>query len=127
MKKLTLLAAALLATGAFAARPDTIGGSPKADFTANELTIPCVLVEGLDDAADGLFFDIRLLRRGKSFNYELVAAQSEDTAMCQAIADFAEMEDDDYVDEDEDDDEDDGDDGTDDDSETDDDSNDGTP
>lgn len=103
MKKLTLLAAALLSTGVFAAKPDTIGGSPKADFAANEMTIPCVLVEGLDDSTDGMFFDIKLLRRGKSFNYELVAAQAEDTAMCQAIADFAEMEDDDLVDEDDDD------------------------
>lgn len=125
MKKLTLLIAALISTGVFAAQPDNvgagkpedagkpegagsarvdrIGGSPKADFASNELTIPCVLVEGLDDSTDGMFFDIKLLRRGKSFNYELVAAAAEDTAMCQAIADFAEMEDEDLVDEDDDD------------------------
>lgn len=103
MKTLTLFTAALLSTGAFAAKPDTIGGSPKADFAANKMTIPCVLVEGLDDETDGQFFDIQLLRRGKSFNYELVAAQAEDAEMCQAIADFAEMEDEDLVDEDDDD------------------------
>jgi len=80
-----------------AAKPDNIGGSPKANFAANELTIPCVLVESLDDTTDGLFFDIKLLRRGKSFSYELVAAQSEDADMCQAIADFAKMADEDFV------------------------------
>lgn len=89
-----VLSAPVLADG----RPDTIGGTARADFHANELTIPCVLVEGLDDDTEGLFFDIRLKRRGSSFNYELAAAYAEDTAMCQAIADFARLEDEDLVD-----------------------------
>ncbi len=122
MKKLTLIIGALLSGGAYADKPDTIGGSPKADFHANELTIPCVLVAGLDDATEGLFYDIKLKRRGSSFNYELAAVQAEDSEMCQAIADFAELEDEDYVDDDDDGTDDDGsdDDGTDDDDSTDD-------
>lgn len=92
----TLMSGTVLANG----KPDTIGGSPKANFHTNELTIPCVMIEGLDDDTEGLFFDIKLKRRGKSFNYELIAAQAEDTAMCQAIADFAMLEDEDLVDDD---------------------------
>ena len=104
MKKIVnTLTLACMGVAAAYAGPDRVGGSPKADFHANELTIPCVLVEGLDESTDGMFFDVVLSRRGSSYNYELTAAEAEDTEQCQRIADFAEYEDDDYSEDGEDD------------------------
>ncbi len=40
------------------------------------------------------FFDVILERRGNSFNYELIFAESEDQAHCQRVADFAAFDDD---------------------------------
>ena len=78
---------------------DRIGGSPRADFSLNELAVPCVLVTNFDDeAVNNQFFDIILERRGNSFNYELTFAQSEDHAHCQRVADFAVFDDDDFDD-----------------------------
>ncbi len=80
---------------------DRIGGSPRADFSSNELSVPCVQIKNFDDAAlNDQFFDIILERRGKSFNYELTFAESEDQAHCQRVADFATFEDDDFEDDD---------------------------
>jgi hypothetical protein len=94
---LMLLSASVMAGN----KPDTIGRTAQADFSKNEMSIPCVLVKGLNEANDGLYFDIKLMKRGASFNYELVAATAEDTAQCERIAEFADYEDDDYLDEEE--------------------------
>jgi hypothetical protein len=86
-----------LAAGNVLADRDRVGGSPKANFSTNELTIPCVRIESLSEETEGMYYDIVLVRRGKSYNYELSAAEPEDSALCQRIADFAEYEDDDYA------------------------------
>lgn len=97
MKTLSIVISGLvLGISASATLADSVGGGPKADFAANTLTIPCVKVEGLNEQTEGMFYDIVLERRGSSFNYELIAAEAEDTALCQAIADLAEFEDDDF-------------------------------
>ncbi|MES2603391.1 MAG: hypothetical protein V4603_00540 [Pseudomonadota bacterium] len=73
---------------------DRVSGSPKANFNTDELTIPCVRIESLSAETEGAFYDIVLKRRGKSFNYELTAADAEDPVQCQRIADFADFEED---------------------------------
>jgi hypothetical protein len=95
-KTILLFTGSMLAVSAGSALADRVGGSPKANFSTNELTIPCVRIEGLSDATEGMFYDIVLVRRGSSYNYELSAAEPEDSALCQRIADFSEYEDDDY-------------------------------
>jgi len=102
MKKLKLscaisLAAIMLSQPAFA---DRVKGSAKADFSSDELEVPCVRIQGYGGAADGRFFDIVLERRGKSFNYEMVFAEPEDAAMCEEMANYATFIDDDPEDED---------------------------
>ena len=89
-----------LSAGAAAQPPDNIGGVAKADFANNLLTIPCVQLESFGGKNEGKFFDVILERRGNSFNYELSVAQPEDEAFCQRLADFADFEDDDLVDDD---------------------------
>lgn len=75
-----------------------ISGAPQADFLSNELTVLCVQVRNSGDPAlDDQFFDIILERRGDSFNYELIFAESEDQAHCLRVADFAVFDDDDAV------------------------------
>jgi hypothetical protein len=83
---------------------DRIGGSARADFRANELVIPCVQLKNYvdDDRLEGLYFDVRLERRGSSFNYELVEAIQENSDVCRRIAALAAFEDDDYDDSDDD-------------------------
>lgn len=72
-----------------------ISGAPQADFLSNELTVPCVQVRNSGDPAlDNQFFDVILERRGDSFNYELIFAESEDQAHCLRVADFAAFDDD---------------------------------
>lgn len=83
------LAATLFCTAVEADPNNHINGSPKANFSTNELTIPCVLVQNSSTDADGKFFDVMLKRRGNSWNYELTTADAEDQAMCQRIADYA--------------------------------------
>ncbi len=74
---------------------DKISGVSRADFISNELTIPCVQVKNSDDAVlNDQFFDVILERRGNSFNYELIFAESEDQAHCLRVADFAAFDDD---------------------------------
>ena len=74
---------------------DRISGVSRADFLSNELTVPCVQVKNSDDAAlNDQFFDVILERRGNSFNYELIFAESEDQAHCQRVAEFAAFDDD---------------------------------
>ncbi|MEY4642022.1 MAG: hypothetical protein RLZZ227_2016 [Pseudomonadota bacterium] len=89
-------AALVLAAQAASAGPvaDRVSGSPKANFSTNELTIPCVRVESFSSATEGKFYDIVLKRRGNSMNYELIAADAEDPVQCQRIADFSEFEED---------------------------------
>lgn len=97
MKKFTL-AVAVATICAAAQASDTaerVGGSPKANFSTDELTIPCVQVQNLSEETEGTFYDIVLKRRGKSWNYELTAAEPEDAVLCQRIADFANFEEDD--------------------------------
>lgn len=89
-------AALLLTNGAQA---DSVKGSAKADFDADELIVPCVEIEGYSAAQDGTFFDLIFDRRGKSFNYELKFAEPEDAAMCEKMANFAIFIDDDADDE----------------------------
>jgi hypothetical protein len=98
----TLFSGAMLAVSVNTALADKIAGSPKADFHSDELIIPCVKVTGLSDDTEGLFFDVVLSRRGASFNYELSTAEPEDMSLCEAIANIAEFEDDDYDDDDDD-------------------------
>jgi hypothetical protein len=74
---------------------DNVGGSAKADFKNNQLTIPCVKVTNLSTATEGKYFDVILVRRGNSFNYEMTTAEPEDAALCEKIANLAEFEDDD--------------------------------
>ncbi len=74
---------------------DKISGVSRADFISNELTVPCVQIVNSDDAAlNNQFFDVILERRGNSFNYELIFAESEDPAHCQRVDDFAAFDDD---------------------------------
>lgn len=88
----------MLALSVNSALADRVGGSPKADFRTDELSIPCVRIQNLSEATEGMYYDIVLVRRGNSYNYELSAAEPEDSALCERIADFAEYEDDDYED-----------------------------
>jgi len=88
---------------------DRIGGSPRVDFhtDADELVIPCVKLKNYgefsgDDSLDGRYFDVRMKRRGNSFNYELVEAIQENSDVCRKIAALAAFEDDDYDDSDDD-------------------------
>jgi heme-binding NEAT domain protein len=74
---------------------DKVGGSPKADFKSNQLTIPCVKVSNLSASADGKYFDVTLVRRGNSYNYELTTAEPEDSTLCERLASLAEYEDED--------------------------------
>lgn len=94
MKRSLLFCAMFCSTAVLA--QDDVGGSPKADFTNNQLRVPCVLVEGLNDQTEGMYYDIVLSRRGNSFNYELSTAQPEDTDLCELIAEYAEYKDDDF-------------------------------
>jgi len=74
---------------------DRISGVSRADFLSNELTVPCVQVINSDDVAlNDQYFDVILERRGNSFNYELIFAESEDQAHCQRVAEFAAFDDD---------------------------------
>ena len=57
---------------------DSVKGSAKADFSNDELEVPCVLIQGTGGNGDGRFYDIVLERRGKSFNYEMIFAERED-------------------------------------------------
>lgn len=84
---------------------DRIGGSSRADFLTDELVIPCVKLKNFSDSSlEGLYFDVRLERRGNSFNYELVEAVQENSDVCRKIAALAAFEDDDYDNSDDDDD-----------------------
>lgn len=75
---------------------DEIGGVPLADFSVDELRIPCVEVRNLSESTEGTFYDVILRRRGSSFNFELEHAAPEDTALCQTLANIAKFEDDDF-------------------------------
>jgi len=101
MKKLTLTLAVSAATVLMsqAALADRVKGMAKADFKNDELQVPCVQIEGYGAGADGQFYDIVLKRRGKSFNYELILAEPEDTAVCEELENYAI-----FIDEDDDDD-----------------------
>lgn len=131
MKKSVLYTAVSAVTllMAQAASADSITGTAKADFNNDEIQVPCVQIEGYGEELDGQYFDIIMKRRGASFNYELVLAELEDTAMCEDIANYAIFVDDDADDDsvEDDDDADNGDDSSDDDDTSDDDdSDDGT-
>jgi hypothetical protein len=121
MKKLALCtaisaAAIMMSQTALA---DRVKGSARADFASGELVVPCVVIDGFDDSADGQYFDIILDRRGNSFNYELSFAEPEDTAICEELANYAIFIDDDEEESDDDADDDDSDDSDDDDSDDD--------
>ena len=77
MQKLKLCAAVSMATLMLSqsALADRVKGSAKANFSNDELEVPCVLIEGTDGNGDGRFYDIVLERRGKSFNYEMIFAE----------------------------------------------------
>lgn len=92
---LSLSALGLAMSAASAQAADTIGGVAKADFATDELSIPCVQLVNFDGKNNNAFFDVILVRRGNSFNYELSVAEPEDAAFCQRLADFANFEDDD--------------------------------
>ena len=102
MKKLKLscaisFAAIMLSQPALA---DRVKGSAKADFSNDELEVPCVLIQGTGGNGDGRFYDIVLERRGKSFNYEMIFAEREDSTMCEEMANYATFIDDDPEDDD---------------------------
>ena len=102
MKKLKLscaisFAAIMLSQPALA---DRVKGSAKADFSNDELEVPCVLIRGTGGNGDGSFYDIVLERRGKSFNYEMIFAEREDATMCEEMANYATFIDDDPEDDD---------------------------
>lgn len=107
MQKLKLCAAVSMATLMLSqsALADRVKGSAKADFSNDELEVPCVLIEGTGGNGDGRFYDIVLERRGKSFNYEMIFAEREDGDMCAEMANYARFIDDDQEDEDDSDDE----------------------
>lgn len=74
---------------------DKISGVARADFLSDELIVPCVQVRNSGDLTiDKKFFDVVLERRGSSFNYELISAESEDQAHCHRVAEFAAFDDD---------------------------------
>ena len=102
MQKLKLCAAVSMAMLMLsqAALADRVKGSAKANFSNDELEVPCVLIEGTDGNGDGRFYDIVLERRGKSFNYEMIFAEREDGGMCAEMANYARFIDDDPEDED---------------------------
>ena len=102
MQKLKLCAAVSMATLMLSqsALADRVKGSAKADFSNDELEVPCVLIEGTGGNGDGRFYDIVLERRGKSFNYEMIFAEREDGDMCAEMANYARFIDDDQEDED---------------------------
>ena len=83
-----------------AALADRVKSSAKANFSNDELEVPCVLIEGTGGNGDGRFYDIVLERRGKSFNYEMIFAEREDGGMCADMANYARFIDDDPEDED---------------------------
>jgi len=105
MKKLTLCAVVSAATLMMsqAAMADRVKGTAKADFENGELLVPCVLIEGTGSEFDGKYFDLVMLRRGKSFNYELTIAEPEDGPTCAELDNYATFIDDDDEEEDDDD------------------------
>ena len=64
---------------------------PRADFNIDELVIPCLEVVGFTPETEGMHFQVTLARRGKSFNYELIAAEPDEEAVCITIENFAEF------------------------------------
>lgn len=117
MKKLTLCAALSAATLMMsqAAMADRVKGTAKADFDNGELLVPCVLIEGTGSEFDGKYFDLVMLRRGKSFNYELTIAEPEDGPTCAELNNYATFIDDDDEEDDSDEDDSDNEDDSDDD------------
>jgi hypothetical protein len=96
--EMTALALASTFSWSLATAADDIGGGPLADFGANELTVPCVLVNNLSGSnANNKFYDVVLDRRGNSMNFELSYAAPEDPAYCQRLIDYANFEDDDLT------------------------------
>lgn len=105
MKIKRLVFALALGIAASPAWADRIGGSPRADFETDELIIPCVKLKNYgkfadDDSLEGLYFDVRMKRRGNSFNYELMEANQENSDVCRRIAALSAFEDDDFDDSD---------------------------
>lgn len=77
---------------------DKISGGPRADFSLDELKVPCVKVVNSNEPYNDQFFDVIFKRRGNSFNYELIFAERENDGYCQKVADFSAFEDDDFDD-----------------------------
>jgi len=101
MKIKTLACALTLGIAASPALADRIGGTPRVDFSSDELVIPCVKVRNSRDSSlEGRYFDVRMERRGNSFNYELTEAVAENSDVCRRIAALAAWEDDDFDDSD---------------------------
>ena len=50
---------------------ERVGGSARANLGTGELTIPCLQVQPLRNETEGMFYEIVLKRRGKSWNYGL--------------------------------------------------------
>lgn len=101
IKKLAyVLALGMVANPVWADR-DHIGGSPRADFQANELVIPCVQLRNFEDdlKLEGRYFDVRMKRLENSldsFDYRLTEATLEDSDVCRRTAALAAFEDDDF-------------------------------
>ncbi len=63
---------------------DNISGGARADFTRNEMIIPCVKVISTESDIDNQYFDIVMQQRGNSLNYEVVFAEKEEADTCMA-------------------------------------------
>lgn len=74
---------------------DKIGGIPIADFQNGTLIVPCVKIENHSEELNGLYYDVTMQRRGNSLNYEVIFAEIEDSSVCEAVATFAIIQDED--------------------------------
>ena len=67
---------------------DDISGGARADFSTQELIVPCVkIMNSGDEELDGHFFDIVLKQRGQSLNYEVSFGEPEESATCYSAID----------------------------------------
>lgn len=83
------LVAACAVVATSTSHSDRVSGSARADFSTNELIVPCVLVDNFDGKINGQYFDIVLDKRGDALAYELSFAKPADPAVCETLANFS--------------------------------------
>ncbi len=80
---------------------DDISGSARYNLHKSELIVPCVLVNDPDGSLDGKYYDVTLIQRGSSLNFEVTFAEEEtDADACLEAAKILFANDEDTTDDD---------------------------